>query len=321
MRKYPSVSIIILNWNGKKLLKDCLSSLFKLTDYPNYKVIVVDNGSTDGSVEYVKKHFPKADILALDKNYGFSKGNNEGIKYALKKYNPDYILLLNNDTEIIQKDWLTRMVEVAESDKKIGIVGCKLVYPDGRIQHAGVDVFSLTHYGWGEEDKGQWDEIKEVLAISGACFFIKRSLIKKIGLLDEIYSPYWGEETDFCMRAIRAGFKIVYVGHSTLIHREGFSIKKVSDIKRFLITQRNELTFFLRYFPFSFFLKSILKGFVRVFLSYKVGGMRKAGLIFHKNFIKRFIALVKAIKLSIINYRLTIGDRNSKNTCVPYCQE
>ena len=131
----PEVCIIILNWNGKELLKDCLSSLLKLTGYPNYKVIVVDNGSTDGSLEYVKKNFPQVDVLPLDKNYGFAKGNNKGIKYALKKYKPRYILLLNNDTKIIQRDWLTKLVETAESDKKIGIVVPKLIYTDGRIQH------------------------------------------------------------------------------------------------------------------------------------------------------------------------------------------
>jgi GT2 family glycosyltransferase len=116
------VCIIILNWNGKELLKDCLSSLFKLTGYPNYKVIVVDNGSTDGSFECVKKNFTQVDVLPLDKNYGFAKGNNKGIKYALKKYKPRYILLLNNDTKIIQRDWLTKLVETVESDKKMGLL-------------------------------------------------------------------------------------------------------------------------------------------------------------------------------------------------------
>ena len=142
--KHPLVAIIILNWNGKHLLRTCLSSLFKLTDYPNYKVIVVDNGSTDGSVEYVKKHFPKADILALDKNYGYAKGNNEGIKYALKKYNPDYVLLLNNDTKIIQKDWLCRAVKSA-STNSIDLLSVKQMIGEQRaLPRRAINIFSYS---------------------------------------------------------------------------------------------------------------------------------------------------------------------------------
>jgi len=258
---YPKVCIIILNWNGKELLKDCLSSIFKLTDYPNYKVIVVDNGSTDGSVEFVKKNFPKADVLALDKNYGFSKGNNIGIKYALKKYKPKYILLLNNDTKIIQKDWLTKLVGTAESDEKIGIVGPKLIYPDGRIQHVWTIVnpyrlqFFITNYKRGEKDSKRFSILKEVDALCGACVLIKKEVIEKIGLIDENFNPFWLEDTDFFIRARDNGFKLIYNGKVKVVHFEGVSTKKYAGRKDltenknvFFIQRRNMLYFLLKHY-------------------------------------------------------------------------
>ena len=255
------VCIIILNWNGKELLKDCLSSLFKLTDYPNYKVIVVDNGSTDGSVEFIKRNFKKADVLALDKNYGFSKGNNIGIKYALKKYNPKYILLLNNDTKIIQRDWLAKLVETAESDEKIGIVGPKLIYPDGRIQHVWTIVnpyrlsFFITHPKRGKVDNDKLSIIKVVDALSAACMLVKRSVIEKIGLLDENFTPFWLEDIDFSLRAKNQKFKLVYNGKVRVIHLEGISTKKYAkreDVTEnenvFFIQRRNMLYFLLKHY-------------------------------------------------------------------------
>ncbi len=104
--KNPKVGVIILNWNGKEILEKCLDSL-KKTDYDNMHILVVDNASTDGSVEMVKKNYPWVEVLELDKNYGFAKGNNEGVRYFMRKYKDmEYIVLLNNDMEIIDKRWL-----------------------------------------------------------------------------------------------------------------------------------------------------------------------------------------------------------------------
>ncbi|MEM4325816.1 MAG: glycosyltransferase family 2 protein, partial [Candidatus Pacearchaeota archaeon] len=127
-KKRPFVAIIIVNLNKKEILKKCLDSLYKKTKYKNYVVIVSDNGSTDGSVEMIKKEFKRVDLIENRKNLGFALANNVAVDYALRKYNPDYFFLLNNDTKIIQKDWLTKLVETAESDERIGIVGCNLIY-------------------------------------------------------------------------------------------------------------------------------------------------------------------------------------------------
>ena len=125
------LSIIIVNWNGVTYLKSCLISIFDQS-YNNFKVILVDNGSTDNSVDFVTHNFPAVKIIALDSNSGFVRGNNIGIKYALEKNNSEYVLLLNNDTQMIRKDFLEKLIEVADNDKKIGILGCKIIFPDGR---------------------------------------------------------------------------------------------------------------------------------------------------------------------------------------------
>jgi GT2 family glycosyltransferase len=143
----------------------------------------------------------------------------------LKKYKPKYILLLNKDTKIIQKDWLKKLVETAESDKKIGIVGPKLIYPDGRIQHAGIDIKSLKHRGI-YEPKSIYTKTEEIDAVTGACLLISSRAISKIGCLDEVYSPFSFEDVDLCLRAKHGGFKIIFNGEVVLIHREGVSTRK-----------------------------------------------------------------------------------------------
>src|SRR3989339_346256 len=116
----PLVYILILNWNGKEDTLECLSSLKKI-DYPNYKTIVIDNGSTDDSVKIINKKYPKIKIIENKKNLGYAEGNNVGIRYALKN-KADYVLILNNDT-IVDKKFLTELVKVGESNEKVGIVG------------------------------------------------------------------------------------------------------------------------------------------------------------------------------------------------------
>jgi len=247
----PRVCIVVLNLNGRQLLEKCLSTLIK-TAYPNYKIIVSDNGSTDGSIEYLRQHWKSVDTVALDKNYGFAGGNNRGAEYALKKYRCDYVLFLNNDTEIIQPDWLRIMVEVAERDQRNGIVGCKLLFPDGRIQHAGAYFHPLKvagHRGIFETDGGQYDDEREMDYVTGACFMVRRELIKTIGLLDDGYSPIYFEEADYCIKARKAGFKIVYTGKAKVVHYTSATTSREQDDKRYYIWEKNRLRFVRRNFP------------------------------------------------------------------------
>ncbi len=257
MENEKTVSIIIVNWNQKGLLETCLSSLWEKTSYSNYKVIVVDNGSSDGSADFVRQSFPWADILALNRNYGFSIGNNRGIIFALKNYNPQYILLLNNDTQIVQADWLTKMVAVAESEANVGIVGCKLIYPNGKIQYIGTKV-TVKGLSWLKPSSlNSLPEVFEVDAALGACFLIKRQVIDKIGFLDAWFSPFVHEESDFCMRAKKAGYKTLLVSSVSVVHFWKASVGKVKSAYVEYVVRRNAIRFMLLNFPASWLLKRV----------------------------------------------------------------
>lgn len=239
----PKVSIIILNWNGEQYLEECLSSVYAQI-YPNFEVLFVDNHSTDGSIEFVRKNYPDVEIIALDKNYGFAKGNNIGIKYALQKYSPDYILLLNNDIKIVHEDCFKKLVEAAENDDKIGILGCKLIYPDGTIQHLGSKVTSSGIYVLRDLNQVQ-SEPYEVYDVMGAIFLIKKSVIDKIGLLDEDFSPFFGEETDYCVRAKKSGYLIKIVPTVEVVHYLRKSVEKQLPTYVSLIQRKNSIRFML----------------------------------------------------------------------------
>jgi GT2 family glycosyltransferase len=257
VEKQKSVAIIIVNWNQKKPLATCLNSLKNKTAYEDYHVIVVDNGSVDGSVEMVKQSFPWADLITLDKNYGFSVGNNKGIDYALKKYNPQYILLLNNDTEIVQSDWLTKMMAVAESEGNVGIVGCKLVYPDGKTQYIGTKI-TVKGLTWlNPSSEGSLPEVFDIDAVLGACFLIKRDVIDKIGFLDIGFSPFVHEESDFCTRAKKAGYKTRMVLSVRVVHFWKMSVGKVNSAYVECVVRRNAIRFMLLNFPASWLVKRV----------------------------------------------------------------
>jgi len=296
--RVPKVCIIVLNWNGKELLKDCLSSLFKLTDYPNYKVIVVDNGSTDGSVEYVKKNFPKADVLALDKNYGFSKGNNIGIKYALKKYRPKYILLLNNDTRIIQKDWLTKLVEIAESDEKIGIVGCNLIFPDGSLQHDGVKSLHniiFPNYVERKPYKTYDKTLGYVIATNGACFLIRSEIIERYQIFyDEMFSPASYEDIDLFLRARKKGLKILHRYDVKIIHKASITWKRQANDFRFWLISRNYSFVLLKHFKKYILLGISLRLLTCIFYKSDENSPNPRNIKVRPGFYKKIFILIKA---------------------------
>src|SRR5450756_1618508 len=214
--------VVIVNWNGKEMLQNCLSSFFVNTKSPECKVVVVDNASTDGSVEMLQAQFPQIKLIRNPRNTGFSKANNQGIRFALEN-GAKYILLLNNDVEITAGRWLEDLSDVFESDTKIGIVGCKLLYPDGTIQHAGgiIKLQVPYHRGKCAKDTGQYDKVEFVDYVTGAVLLIKSDVIRRIGLLDEGFTPLYFEDTDWYVRARLYGYKVVYTPNPTLIHHCG----------------------------------------------------------------------------------------------------
>jgi GT2 family glycosyltransferase len=226
-----NVHIITLNWNNEGDTIECVKSLEKI-DYGNYKIIVVDNGSSDESVFKIKKQFPEIKIIKNKNNLGFAGGNNIGIKYAINN-EADYVLLINNDTTV-EKDFLNKLVEAGEADEKAGILGSKICYYDEPkiIWSAGGDINWLknkgAHIGLDEIDNGQYDKTKEVNYLTGCCVLIKREVIEKIGALSEDYFLYY-EDTDFTLRAKNAGYKSVYVPSSKIYHKVSRSTKPGSS--------------------------------------------------------------------------------------------
>lgn len=239
---WPKVSIVILNWNGLEDTIECLESLQKIT-YPNYEVIIVDNGSTGDDAQVLKEKFGRyIYLIENDRNYGFAGGSNIGIRYALNKSNPDYLLLLNNDT-IVDPQFVTEMVKVAESDPAIGITGAKIYsyYNPKLVQFVwgkidlwkGQTIFTprmaAERIKEIEIDRGQYDSIREVDWVTGCCFLIKKKALENIGLLDEGYFCYW-DDVDYCLRAKRANYKSIYVPTVKVWHKLGQSEKRITGL-------------------------------------------------------------------------------------------
>jgi GT2 family glycosyltransferase len=238
--KSPKVAIVICTYNQKKLLEESLESVKKKTDYNNYKVFFVDDSGKGEIGEEIKKKFKEVNVTINKENKGFSGANNVGIKKAIKEYNPEYFLLLNDDVEIIEKTWLRKIVEVGEKDKKIGVLGCKILYPDMSLQNIGG---YMKKWKIELELKDNIKDIFEVDLVMGAFMVIKKEVIKKVGLLDEIYSPYLLEDTDYCLRAKQKGWKIVSVPYVRIIHKKGKSIDTQEDSKRLLVRFKNDIIF------------------------------------------------------------------------------
>jgi len=240
---WPKVGFSILNWNQKEVTCECLASLAGL-DYPNYEIIVVDNGSRDDEAAVIQARFPHVVVLRNERNLGFAEGNNVGIRRALEG-GADYVFLLNNDT-VVDPPMLKHLVEVAESDDRIAVVGPKICYFDEpqTIWSAGGVLASRRMpvlLGLDEPDEGQHDVLREVDWITGCALLIKSSVIRQIGLIDARFFIYF-EENDWCSRAKRAGFSIFYVPTACMWHKIKPGHQALSPRHIYLMS-RNRLLF------------------------------------------------------------------------------
>jgi GT2 family glycosyltransferase len=283
--RLPKVSIIIVNWNGKKYLEHCLNSVYNQA-YPNYEVIFVDNGSSDGSVEYVEANFPQAKIKRLDQNYGFAEANNVGIEEAFKDSAVKYIATLNNDTEV-DSFWLGELVKVIEMHEDVGSVAPKiLLYHDHKLLDCvGICIYrdcNAKNRGRLEEDNKQYDSLEEVFGPTAAAALYRREMIQKIGLFDEDYFAYY-EDVDLAWKARLAGWKCLYVPQSLVYHIHSATSKSFSTFKAYY-TERNRIWNMIKFFPIYMIFLSIWYTIMRyLLLTCGVGLGRGAA----KNFLER----------------------------------
>jgi GT2 family glycosyltransferase len=217
----PSVAVIVLNWNGTADTMECLSSVVR-ADYPRCEIIVVDNGSSPSPADRIRTDFPSVTYVATPQNLGYAGGNNIGIRYALE-HEHDYAFVLNNDT-VVAPDFLTAAVRVAGSDARIAAVGGKvLLYDDpgtvwvtyGRLTFRK----GLVHLiGYLQRDDGRFEQRRDVQWVPGVAMLLRGTAIQQIGLFDETFFAYH-EDVDWCTRARRGGWRVVYTPDVRVLHK------------------------------------------------------------------------------------------------------
>lgn len=242
------VAVVILNFKVCKQAIKCAESV-QASDYKNLEVIVVDNNSQDGIDEEIKK-VPGVTFIQTGDNLGYSGGNNLGIKRALKD-GADFVFILNADM-VVEKNTISRLAEAAEKEG-VGIVGPKVLFMDEKtIWYAG-GIFDRanvigSHRGVDEVDHGQYDQEEETDYVAGGALFAKGEVFKKIGLFDEKYFLYY-EDSDFCFRVRKAGFRVRYIPAAVVYHANAQSTGLGSPLQDYFIT-RNRMLFASKFLPF-----------------------------------------------------------------------
>ncbi len=336
--EWPKVAIIILNWNGWRDTIECLESVYQIK-YPDYNVIVVDNGSEDESIQMLKDYcegkievnsnflkyelnnkpikmieYTKIEsetkyneefgtfcyegqliIIRCEKNYGFSEGNNIAMRYALRILNPSYVLLLNNDV-VVDSKFLEELIKVGESDKSIGIVGPTVYYYSkrNRIQSAGVKL----HWNTAKQNVLRSNEIESIVDVdyvAGCALLAKTELIERIGYLDPYYFAYW-EETDWCIRANKAGYRVICIPKSKIWHKGLSSSAKISGFHAYYMA-RNMFYFMRQHATRSQYILFIL-----YFIGFRFWFTSAIYILYHKD-INAFVYLLKGVREGTIGRR------------------
>lgn len=239
------VAVMILNWNRKDNLIDCLKHIYEM-DYPLHTVIVVDNASTDGSVEAVQEAYPNVAVVVNDRNYGAQEGKNIGLRKSLET-DMDVVYMVDNDI-VVAKDSLRRLMDVLDEYPDAGIVGAKMYdhsKPDILLSAGGIiDFTENVSRGRGdcEKDVGQFEKTEEVDYLWGGAMIATREVLEKVGLFDSDFLGYWFEDSDFSVRVRKAGYKVLFCGQSKVWHRPHKTIEQFSFRKKYLAT-RNAIRF------------------------------------------------------------------------------
>ncbi len=258
----PIVSVVVVNWNGKHLLGECLGSLAS-QDVKDIEIILVDNGSQDGSADFVRGRYPDVRVVRLPENVGFAGGNNAGIRVASGKY----VALLNNDTKA-DTGWLSNLLLTAETSvSSVGMWACKILsYANPDV----IDNIGLLLYPDGlgrgkgrlETERGQYDSAGEALFPSGCAGLYRKEMLDEIGLFDEEFFAY-ADDVDLGLRGRLAGWGCVYVPAAKVYHKYSSSSSAYSPLKAFLV-ERNRIWVLLKYYPIELILISPLFTLLRL---------------------------------------------------------
>ena len=249
------IIVLILSYNGKHLLEDSISS-YITNDYPNFEVFIIDNGSTDGTKEWVGKYYPNVFVLRTEINLGYSGGFNFGLNYAFNIKNADYVLVTNNDVKADRKA-ISELVKIAETDQMIGFVTGKAYYFDkpDTLQTVGKYEDPIRwngeHIGNREIDKGQYDQISERMFADDIFTLVTRKLFLETGGYDATFR-FQAEEYDWQVRGKKLGFKIYYTPYAKVWHKESMTIGKSSAFKAYY-DARNPMLVILKHKPPEFF--------------------------------------------------------------------
>lgn len=298
----PKVSCLLLNWNGINFTRKCLRSLLK-TDYPNFEIIIVDNGSTEDEAGLLEKEFGKRVTIVSSKvNLGYAGG----INFAYKKSTGDYVMFLNNDMEF-QKDWLVPLVNILKENQDIGACQPKIkdLKAKENFEYAAaaggyIDILGYTFargriFSAVEKDRGQYDQ--SVRVSWAGVVLVKRSVLKRTGLFDPLYFTY-AEDVDLCYRISGQGYKIVYVPESVVYHYGGGVMGKNMARKMFFI-HRNHLILIIKNWELQTLLLLIIPRVMLdgvSFIYYFVTGYRDISFALVRSYLSLFTMIPAIIK-------------------------
>ncbi len=283
------VSIIIPHFNGIEILDACLRSL-EQTTYPDIEIILVDNASSDDSVKHVRQHFQQVRIIQNEKNLGFAGGSNRGLEQATG----DYLLVLNNDTTH-DPGWIEPLVKALDDDPQAAAVQPKILsaqHPEcfdyaggagGMLDMLGFPFALGRIFTTLEEDKGQYDDPREIFWASGTALLFRKSALDEVGMFDEDFFAHM-EEIDLCWRLQNAGWKIVNAPDARILHHSGWTLPPDRYLKKYL-NHRNNLIMMMKNYPFAYLAFTLpariaLEGVAIVF-SALIGDWKRIGAILH----------------------------------------
>ena len=287
------VSIIIVNWNAKKFLKECIESLLSQS-FTDYEIILVDNVSSDDSVSFVTENFPQVKIIQNNDNVGFAEGNNIGIKNSTGK-----IIVLFNPDVVADKKWLSILVDTLQSSEKIAAVTGKMYYLGDKYGKDAVFCTwsKINPYSAKPTNFYENEPLAKVDYLSGAAMVVKRDVLDKIGLMDSDYFLYF-EETDLCARMIRAGYDLMYIPSAIVWH--AVSPLSKSENKVYYM-ERSKIRFALKNFDSFYFLPFFLISLAdTIFIILRD--------LKNRNFYRSKIRL-RAICWNLINLKNTLSTR------------